>query len=59
MFAWLVGRRGMTQLVITYLVLAGVALMVAVGSFALSFQHSSSAAGGEETLQLHITQYRG
>jgi len=58
MFAWLVGRRGMTQLVITYFVLAAVALVVAVGSFTVSAQHSN-AAGSEETLQLHITRYHG
>ena len=48
----------MTRLVITYFVLAAAALMIAAGSFALSFQHNS-AAGAEETLQLHITQYQG
>jgi hypothetical protein len=59
MFAAVMSRRvGMTRLVITYFVLAAVALMVAAGSFALSFQHNS-AAGAEETLQLHITQYHG
>jgi len=58
MVAWLVGRRGMTQLVITYFVVAAVALMVAAGTFAVSFQHNN-AAGGQETLQLHITRYGG
>ena len=57
MFAWLVAKRGMTRLVITYLVLAAVALTVAVGTFAVSTQRTS--AGAEETLQLHITRYRG
>jgi len=58
MFAWLIGRKGMTQLVITYFVLAAVALMIAAGSFAVSAQHNT-AAGSEETLQLHITRYHG
>ena len=58
MFAWLVGRKGMTQLVITYFALAAVALIVAVGTFAASAQHTN-AAGTEETLQLHITRYHG
>jgi hypothetical protein len=57
MFAWLFGRRGMTQLVITYFVLAVVALTIAVCSFAVSAQRSNAA--GEETLQLHITRYDG
>jgi len=57
MFAWLVAKRGMTRLVITYLVLAAVALTVAVGTFAVSTQRTS--AGAEETLQLHITRYHG
>jgi len=58
MFSWLVGRRGMTQLVITYFVLAALALVVAVGTFAVAAQHTNSA-GGEETLQLNITRYHG
>ena len=48
----------MTQLVITYFVLAAVALMIAVGTFAVSAQHPS-ASGAEETLQLNITRYHG
>ena len=48
----------MTQLVITYFVLAAVALVVSVGTFAVSAQHNN-AVGGEETLQLHITRYHG
>jgi len=48
----------MTRLVITYFVLATVAIIVALGTFAVSAQHTN-AAGGEETLQLHITRYHG
>jgi hypothetical protein len=47
----------MTQLVITYVVLAVVALTIAACSFVVSSQHSNAA--GEETLQLHITRYHG
>jgi hypothetical protein len=47
----------MTQLVITYAVLAVVALAIAACSFVVSAQHGSAA--GEETLQLHITRYHG
>ena len=57
MFAWVVGRRGMTRLVITYFALAAVALMVAVSTFAVAAQHTN--ASGEETLQLNITGYHG
>ena len=57
MFAWLVGRRGMTQLVITYFVLAAVALVIAVSTFAISAQRTN--VSGQETLQLHITRYHG
>ena len=57
MFAWLVGRRGMTQLVITYFALAAVAVVIAVSTFAVSAQHTN--APGEETLQLNITGYHG
>ena len=57
MFAWIVAKRGMTQLVIAYLVLAAVALTVAAATFAVSSQHTN--AGSEETLQLHITRYHG
>jgi hypothetical protein len=56
MFAWLNGRRGMTQLVITYFALATVALVIAVSTFAISAQHNAS---GQETLQLNITRYHG
>ena len=47
----------MTQLVITYFVIAVVALIVAAGAFAISAQQSQSS--GQETLQLHITRYHG
>jgi CHASE3 domain sensor protein len=57
MFAWTVGRRGMTQLVMTYFALAAVALVIAVSAFAISAQHSN--ASGQETLQLNITRYHG
>jgi hypothetical protein len=57
MFAWVVARRGMTRLVITYFALAAVALMVAVSTFAVAAQHTN--ASGEETLQLNITRYHG
>ena len=40
----------MTQLVITYFVLAAVALVVSVGTFAVSAQHNN-AVGGEEISQ--------
>ncbi|MBV8984494.1 MAG: hypothetical protein JOZ68_16795 [Acidimicrobiia bacterium] len=56
MFAWLLARRGMTRLVITYFALAAVAMVIAVSTFAVSTQHTSA---GEETLQLHITRYHG
>jgi hypothetical protein len=56
MFAALVARRGgMTRLVITYFVLAAVALVIAVSTFAISAQRPS----GQETLQLNITRYHG
>ena len=58
MFAALVARRGgMTQLVITYFVLAAVALVIAVSTFAISAQRTN--VSGQETLQLHITRYHG
>ena len=58
MFAALVARRGgMTQLVITYFVVAFVALIIAAGTFAVTAQQSH--ASGQETLQLHITRYHG
>ena len=58
MFAWMVAKRGgMTHLVITYFVLAFVALVIAAGAFAVSAQQSH--ASGQETLQLHITRYHG
>jgi len=48
----------MTRLVITYFVVAVLALLVAISTFAISAQRTT-ASGGEETLQLHITQYHG
>jgi hypothetical protein len=57
MLTWLLASRGMTRLAATYLVLAAVAVVVAVGTFAVSAQHST--ASGENTLQLHITRYHG
>ena len=58
MFAALVARRGgMTRLVITYFVLAAMALVIAVTTFAVGVQHND--ASGQETLQLNITRYHG
>jgi hypothetical protein len=57
MLTWLLASRGMTRLAATYLVLAAVAVVVAVGTFAVSAQDST--ASGEHTLQLHITRYHG
>jgi hypothetical protein len=57
MLTWLLACRGITRLAATYLVLAAVAVVVAVGTFAVSAQHST--ASGENTLQLHITRYHG
>jgi hypothetical protein len=47
----------MTHLVITYFVIAFVALIVAAGAFAISAQQAH--ASGQQTLQLHITRYHG
>ncbi|MBV8160151.1 MAG: hypothetical protein JO265_04435 [Acidimicrobiia bacterium] len=47
----------MTRLVIAYFAVAAIALVVALGTFALSSQHTT--AQGEEILQLHITRYHG
>jgi len=47
----------MTHLVITYFVLAFVALIFAAGTFVVSAQQAH--ASGQETLQLHITRYHG
>jgi len=57
MLTWLLASRGITRLAATYLVLAAVALVVAVGTFAVSAQHGTAA--GQATLQLHITRYHG
>jgi hypothetical protein len=58
MFAALVARRGgMTRLVITYFVLAAMALVIAVTTFAVGVQHNNAL--GQETLQLNITRYHG
>jgi hypothetical protein len=57
MLTWLLASRGTTRLAATYLVLAAVAIVVAVGAFAVSAQHGT--ASGENTLQLHITRYHG
>jgi len=47
----------MTRLVITYFVLAAMALLIAVTTFAVGVQHND--ASGQETLQLNITRYHG
>jgi hypothetical protein len=46
----------MTRLVITYFVLAAVALLIAITTVAVSATHNAS---GQETLQLNITRYHG
>jgi len=58
MFAAIVARRGgMTRLVITYFVLAAVALLIAVTSFVVGTERANASA--HETLQLNITRYHG
>ncbi len=55
MLTWLLASRGTTRLAMAYLVLAALALVIAVSVAAMSH----NAAASHETLQLHVTRYRG
>ena len=57
MFTWVVASKGHNRLALVYLVIAALAFMLALGTWAIGAAHSHGA--GQATLELHITRYGG
>jgi hypothetical protein len=57
MFTWVVASKGTHRLATVYLVVALVAFLLAVTTWAVGATHH--AAAGQTTLELHITRYAG
>ena len=57
MFTWVVASRGTHRLATVYLVVALVAFLLAVTTWAVGVAHHSAA--GQTILELHITRYSG
>ena len=57
MFTWVVASKGTHRLATVYLVVALVAFLLAVTTWAVGAAHH--AAAGQTTLELHITRYSG
>ena len=57
MFTWVVASRGVNRLATVYLVIAAVAFVLALTTWAVGAAHHSAA--GQTTLELHITRYSG
>ena len=55
MFTWVLASKSHNRLAAVYLVIAAVLFLLALGTWAVGAAHSRAA--GQQTLELHITNY--